>query len=151
MSVHKDDPNLALVTLHKLADEIPSGVSVRDVGEVVPVIGPNPGEITNNLRELIAAKLRDNLSGFWESQNINEKLKNVRKLECSDLEKRWPTSMQEIVNSLRGKELRCLKKNLNAKIKKIIEENNKLEATVKEKSELLEQQLNQMNSFQFTL
>ncbi|EFA06603.1 uncharacterized protein LOC103313548 [Tribolium castaneum] len=151
MSAYKNDPELALATLQKLAAEIPSGVSVEDVGEVVPVLGSKPDEITNNLREVIAAELRDSLACFWEAHNINQKLKIVKKLECSDSEKRVPATMQEIVNGLHGEQLKRLKKDLETRVRKIKEENNKLESSVKEKSDLLERQLNQINSTKFTL
>ncbi|KAJ3636968.1 hypothetical protein MTP99_000468 [Tenebrio molitor] len=142
MNEYKDNPQLALATLEKIAEEIPSGVSAADVGETVANVEHCPGEIADNLRKCIAAELQKTLNDVWAANGVSEKLEMLKQFKCSETaDVRSPLSSEQTLSVASAKHLRLMKEQLQARIKKIKEENSILEKDIRTKTALVQQQM----------
>uniref|UniRef100_A0A6P7H1M6 Uncharacterized protein LOC114344990 n=1 Tax=Diabrotica virgifera virgifera TaxID=50390 RepID=A0A6P7H1M6_DIAVI len=144
-----ENPNLdpSLERLHRIVEEIPSGVSEDVLQSTIDQI-KNSGEIFDITRDYIISNTKLFLNNFWQDFNVSENIKRLKELEeTSNKENAWrPTTGEAPISA---KMLRQTKKKLEDEIKSTREKIVEVNAYLQQNMKKLQKQLGEMEAFQF--
>ncbi|CAH1110866.1 unnamed protein product [Psylliodes chrysocephalus] len=145
MSKENFNSSDCLARLHKIAEEIPSGVRRNEVESILPFMTSE--ELLPVTNSIIINAVKQKIDDFWNNYNISEKLKNLKEMqEKAPNEKAWrPTTGEVDVKPIIACALRERKKRLEEEIRRTKEKSDTLKSDLIYSREKLEKQILETN------
>ncbi|XP_018569017.1 uncharacterized protein LOC108909239 [Anoplophora glabripennis] len=146
MSAYDYNPDVCLQVIHRIAEEIPSGVSGRDLKAIYPKITFSQ-ELLGYIKNTIITVTKRVIDWMWIHYNIPEKLKYLRELEAkSPKHDAWRPKTGDVnLNSIKARNLLKRKRELIKQIELVREESEMTMLYIKAFSEQSKKQLEEIN------